>query len=71
MTDSPPVGGMTGLCHERNALVEHAAIWLADQAQPPHPIVPALKARFDLSAKEACEAAALAERYRMLRRAFG
>lgn len=52
-------------------LVTRAAIWLADQAQPAHPIVPALKDRFGLSAKEACEATALAERYRMLRRAFG
>lgn len=54
-----------------NETVTRAAIWLADQAQPPHPIVPALKDRFGLSAREACEAVALAERYRMLRRAFG
>ncbi len=57
--------------HEHNALVETAAIWLADQSQPPQPIVPALRQRFNLTALEATEAAALAERFRMLRRAFG
>lgn len=48
-----------------------AAQWLADQTQPPRPIVPALKNRFGLSAVEACEAAAMAEKFRMLRKAFG
>lgn len=57
--------------HEHSAQVEQAAQWLADQANPPRPIVPALKSRFGLSAIECCEAAALAERFRMLRRAFG
>jgi hypothetical protein len=57
--------------HAHNALVETAAQWLADQAQPPRPIIPTLKSRFGLSAVECCEAAALADKYRMLRRAFG
>ncbi|WP_042777828.1 hypothetical protein [Sinorhizobium fredii] len=57
--------------HEHNALVEQAAQWLSDQAIPPRPIVPELRKRFDISALEACEAAALAEKFRMLRRAFG
>ncbi len=71
MTDTPPVGGTTGHCHERNALVEHAAQWLADQSNAPRPIIPALRERFNLTALEATEAAALSERFRMLRRAFG
>ncbi|MEY9531161.1 hypothetical protein [Sinorhizobium fredii] len=70
MTDTPPIGGTTGLCHERSALVETAAQWLVDQANPPRPIVPELRRRFDISALEACEAAAQAERFRMLRRAL-
>lgn len=57
--------------HPDNESVGLAAQWLADQSQPPRPIVPALRERFNLSALEATEAAALADRYRMLRRAFG
>ncbi|THK34715.1 hypothetical protein EHS39_28795 [Ensifer sp. MPMI2T] len=68
--DNPPIGGTTGLCHERSAIVEQAAIWLADQSQPPRPIIPALRERFNLSALEATEAAAMSERFRMLRKAF-
>jgi hypothetical protein len=61
---------MSGVDHQHSAAVEEAARWLADQHQPPRPIVPALRERFGLSAVESCEAAAMAEKYRMLRRAF-
>lgn len=57
--------------HEHNALVETAAQWLSNQNPAPRPIIPALRERFPLSALEAIESAALAERYRMLRKAFG
>lgn len=69
MTDTPPIGGTTGLCHERTALVETAAQWLSDQANPPRPIIPALRERFNLSALEATEAAALSERFKIYRQA--
>jgi len=52
-----------------NESIVLAAQWLADQAQSPRPIVPALKNRFGLSAVEACEAAAMADRFRIYRRA--
>lgn len=54
-----------------NEAVTLAAQWLADQANPPRPIIPALRERFNLSALEATEAAALSERFRICRRAFG
>ncbi|WP_041409291.1 hypothetical protein [Sinorhizobium fredii] len=57
--------------HEHNALVEAAAMWLADQNPRPKPIIPALRQRFNLSALEAVEAAAMSEKFRICRRAFG
>lgn len=60
-----------GLNHQHSAAVEEAARWLADQSEPEHPIIPALRRRFDLTAKEACEAAAMASRFRVCREAFG
>ncbi|CCE97546.1 hypothetical protein SFHH103_03054 [Sinorhizobium fredii HH103] len=57
--------------HEHNALVETAAIWLADQNPRPKPIIPALRSRFNLSALEATEAAAMSDRFRICRKAFG
>lgn len=62
---------MTGADHQHSAAVEQAAMWLSEQNPAPRPIVPALRQRFSLSALEACEAAAMAERFRMLRKAFG
>lgn len=56
--------------HEHSASVEQAAIWLADEQSPPQPIIPELRRRFDLSALEASEACAMAQRFRMLRRAM-
>ena len=53
-----------------NPNVVAAAQWLADQQEPPAMAVPTLRERFDLSAKEAYEACALAQKYRLLRRAF-
>lgn len=54
----------------RNPSITTAAQWLADQQEPPAMAVPTLRERFDLSAKEACEACALAQKYRLARRAF-
>ncbi|MDJ1634557.1 hypothetical protein [Rhizobium rhizogenes] len=48
-----------------------AAQWLADQKEPPAMAVPVLKEKFNLTAREACEAIRLARDYRVLRRAFG
>jgi len=64
MTLTPPE-------HEHSEAVILAAQWLADQNPPPKPIVPALRERFGLSALEACEAAALSNKYRIWRRAHG
>ena len=61
---------MTGIDHQDNPPIEQAAIWLADQRLAPQPVIPALQARFGLTAREACEATALADRYRVLRSAF-
>jgi hypothetical protein len=57
--------------HQHSEAVVLAAQWLADQNPPPDPVVPTLRARFDLSALEACEAAAMAQRFRIVRRAHG
>ncbi len=51
-------GGRDGA--SRETIVSSAALWLAAQAEPPRPIVPALKDRFSLSAAEACKACAQA-----------
>ncbi len=50
--------------HEHSAIVEQAAMWLADQNPTPKPIIPALRQRFNLSSLEAIEAAAMAEKFR-------
>ncbi len=55
--------------HEHSEAVILAAQWLAEQNPPPKPIVPALRERFGLSALEACEAAALSNKYRIWRQA--
>jgi hypothetical protein len=60
---------MTASEHEHSAAVESAAQWLAELREPPHPIVPALKERFGLTAVESCKAIAWAERMRVYRRA--
>ena len=62
---------MTDADHEHSEAVIHAAHWLMDQTLPPQPIIPELRKRFPLSAVEACEATALAQRYRVVRRARG
>lgn len=62
---------MTGTDHEHNENVVVAAQWLAEQQSPPEPIIGNLRQRFNLSALEACEAAALAGRFRTYRRAHG
>lgn len=56
---------MTGVDHEHHAAVEQAAAWLAEQTPVPHPPVPALRARFGLTALESCEACALGQRVRV------
>lgn len=62
---------MTGADHEHSDAVIHAAQWLAEQNCSPTPIIPNLRERFGLSALEACEAAALSNKYKVLRRAHG
>lgn len=64
-------GGTTGHSHEHSSAIEQAAIWFADQKEPPRPAVPALRDRFGLSTLEATEALAMAQRFRINRRAFG
>jgi len=57
--------------HQHSEAVVQAAMWLAEQNPAPQPIIPHIRARFGLTALEACEAAALSNRYRTLRRAHG
>ncbi|MHC2488153.1 hypothetical protein CN068_06895 [Sinorhizobium meliloti] len=57
--------------HEHSEAVTLAAQWLADQNPRPRPIVPALKQRFGLTCLQACEAAAMSERFRLYRRVHG
>ena len=54
-----------------NPNVAAAAQWLSEQSETPLRVIPTIRERFSLSMKEACDACALAQRYRMLRRAFG
>ena len=62
---------MTGADHQHSATVETAAQWLSEQREPPRPVVPELRSRFNLTATEACEAIAMASRFRTNRKAFG
>jgi hypothetical protein len=47
-----------------------AAVWLAEQDGTMARPIPTLQQRFNLTAKQACDACALAARMRTLRRAF-
>ena len=62
---------MTGVDHQHSETVESAAQWLAEKTPPASSIVPALRQRLNLGVLEACEAAALPQRYRVNRKAFG
>jgi len=62
---------MTGTDHQHSESVVQAAQWLAEQNPAPQPIIPHIRNRFGLSALEACEAAALSNRYRIFRKAHG
>lgn len=57
--------------HEHSAAVDQAAQWLSDQYPEPSLPVPLLRGRFGLTAVEACEAAAMARRFRIYRKAHG
>lgn len=57
--------------HEHSEAVTLAAQWLAEQNPPPRAPVIEIRARFPLSAVEACEATAMANRFRTYRKAFG
>ncbi|TSE03751.1 hypothetical protein C1D09_025340 [Mesorhizobium intechi] len=49
-----PIGGTTGLCHQSSAAIELAAAWYRLNASScEHPIIPALRARFGLTALQA------------------
>ncbi|WP_042778692.1 hypothetical protein [Sinorhizobium fredii] len=61
---------MTCAANPDNESIVIAAQWLADEIQPQRPIIQTLKSRFGLSALEATEACAMAERFRMIRRAM-
>jgi hypothetical protein len=63
-----PVGGSTGCDHQDNPAIDEAVIWLAAQKEAPHPVVPSLRARFNLSTLDAC--IALREAAEMRRRAL-
>jgi hypothetical protein len=58
------------LSPDRQALVDQAARWLADQPTPPHPLIPVLISEFEISIQEACAAARAAHSYRTFRQAF-
>jgi len=62
---------MTGADHQHSETVINAAQWLAEQNPNPTPIIPTLRERFGLSALEACEAAALSNKYKVGRGAHG
>jgi len=57
--------------HAHSEAVTVAAQWLADEQTPPAGVIPFLRSRFNLTALEACEACAMARRFRINRRAFG
>jgi len=49
-----PVGGTTRLCHQSTAAIDVAAAWYrANAATCEHPIIPALRRRFDLTPLQA------------------
>jgi hypothetical protein len=58
---------LTPLELQHSAAVEEAARWLADQSNPPQPIVIEMKARFGLKPRLACEAINLAGDMRLRR----
>lgn len=60
---------MTGVDHEHSEAVVIAAHWLIKQTDPPKPVIVQLRRRFNLTALEACEASALANRCRIEDRA--
>ncbi|QJX07126.1 MULTISPECIES: hypothetical protein [Rhizobium] len=62
---------MTSADHQSGESIVQAAQWLIHQNPVPQPIIPIIRERFGLSALEACEAAALSNKYRILRRANG
>lgn len=62
---------MTGAIPQHSENVVQAATWLVNQNPAPQPIIPHIRERFGLSALEACEAAALSNKYRKLRHTCG
>ncbi len=60
---------MTDQEHQHSEAVVKAAMWLSEQDPAPQPIIPELRKRFNLSALEATQAAALSHKYRIARRA--
>lgn len=62
---------MSGAASNRSNVIEQAAMWFAEQEPPPALAVPVLRDRFSMTAREACEALALAQKYRTNRKAFG
>ena len=56
-----PVGGTTGLCHQSSEAISIAGHWYAEnRGTCERPQIPALRRRFGLTTKEACQAIAFA-----------
>lgn len=51
--------------------VTQAAMWLAEQNEPPQQVIHLLREKFGISAVQAAQACTLANQYRVNRKAFG
>ena len=60
---------MSTMDHQEDARITEAAMWLSEQYPTPQPVVPIIKARFGLSALEACIVCERSQRMRTLRSA--
>lgn len=58
MISDLPIGGTTGLAHDATHAIDEAAAYLVavPPSERPRPLIPALKAMFNLSAIECCQA---------------
>ncbi len=68
---APPTGGATGLSQEHSESVVQAAMWLSEQQEQLRTAIPVLRERFGLTSLQATQAIALAQKFRINRRAFG
>ncbi len=68
---APPTCGTTCPSHEHIEAVVQAAMWFSELEEPPRTAVPVLRERFGLTSLQATQAIALAQKFRINRRAFG